>query len=377
MERALKILLGFCSYLLAWLLLALILTAQQTYGGAPWAASLLVSLKYIMPWVLASPFIILSSYWFPVFYGRWWLSTVLHVTLCMIILVGVARIREMMATQWPDMNIQETRIRTSPLAGSKMDDEKTDSGAAKSTQVEMIQQVSQTAPLGVPLYVTIVFLFSLSRYRREISQRDQTALKLKSQLTQTQLDLLRSQLQPHFLFNTLNSISALIYSDRDKADSMVIKLSSLLRRTLDQRDETLISLEREIVTLKAYLEIQSMRFGERMEIKFMIGEDALKQLVPPMILLPLVENAIRYGVEKSCGLTTIKIASSICDGQLTLAVSDDGPGLDPANESGTGVGLANIQSRLEVVYPKKVAGVTLIEQQGGGVTATIEFPIST
>ncbi len=377
MELVLKILLGFCSYILAWILLTLILTAQQTYGGAPWAPSLLVSVKHMIPWALASPFIIIFSYWFPVLYGRWWLSTALHVTLCIIILVGVGRIRKMMSTQWPDMITQETRISTTSLGSSENADQKTESQKVKIVRVEMIQEVSQTAPLGVPLYVTIVFLFSLSRYRGEISRRDKAALKLESQLTQTQLDLLRSQLQPHFLFNTLNSISSLIYSDPDKADNMLIKLSYLLRRTLDQRDVTLIPLEQEIATIDAYLEIQSMRFGERMKIQCKVENGTLQLLVPPMILLPLVENAVRYGVEKSSQLTTISIGSSTCADRLTLVVSDDGPGLDPANESGTGVGLANIQSRLETVDPMGASGVTLIERQGGGVIASIELPIST
>ena len=377
MERVLKILLGFCSYILAWILLTLILTAQQTYGGSPWASSLLVSIKHMIPWALASPFIIIFSYWFPILYGRWWLNSALHVTLCIIILVGVGRIREILSTQWPDMITQETTIRTSSLGRSENADQKTESQEVKIVRVEMIQEVSQTAPLGVPLYVTIVFLFSLSRYRGEISRRDKAAIRLESQLTQSQLDLLRSQLQPHFLFNTLNSISSLIYSDPDKADNIVIKLSYLLRRTLDQRDVTLIPLEQEIATIDAYLEIQSMRFAERMKIQFEVENGTLQLLVPPMILLPLVENAVRYGVEKSSQLTTISIASSTCEDRLTLVVCDDGPGFDPANESGTGVGLANIQSRLETVYPIGASDLTLIEHQGGGVIASIELPITT
>lgn len=377
MERTLKLLLGFCSYILAWILLTLILTAQQTYGGADWAPSLLVSVKHMIPWALASPLIIIFSYWFPILYGRWWLSTVIHVALCIIILVGVGRIREMMSAQWPDMTTRQTTIRSSSLGSAETANQEKQKQKIKVIRVEMIQQVRQTAPLGVPLYVTIVFLFSLSRYRGEISRRDKAALKLESQLTQSQLNLLRSQLQPHFLFNTLNSISTLIYSDPDKADSMVIQLSHLLRRTLDQRDVTLIPLEQEIATINAYLEIQAMRFSERMKVELNIEKDTLLLLVPPMILLPLVENAVRYGVEKSSQLTTIRIASSTCEGQLTLDVSDDGPGIDPANESGTGVGLANIQSRLETIYPMVSSCVTLTEQQGGDVIASIELPMTT
>ena len=376
MERVLKVLLIVCSYVLSWILLTLILTAQQTYGGASWAPSLLVSMKHMIPWALVSPCIIIFSYWFPILYGRWWLNSALHVALCIVILIAVGRIRKVIIKQWPGMITQETIFRKPIPIKSKGADEKLADSEADVIRVEVIQEVSQTAPLGVPLYVTIVFLFSLSRYRGEINRRDKVALKLESQLTQTQLDLLRSQLQPHFLFNTLNSISSLIYSDPDKADNMVIKLSSLLRRTLDQRDVTLIPLEQEIETIDAYLQIQSMRFSERMKIKFKLEKDTLTMLVPPMILLPLVENAVRYGVEKSSDVTTIRISSSSYQDRLTLEVYDDGPGIDATAESGTGVGLANIQSRLETVYPMGASDLTLIDQQGGGVVASIDLPIT-
>lgn len=372
MGVALKTLLSFCIFFLAWILLVLILTAQQSYSGSPWSSSLVVSVQQVIPWFLASPLIILFSYWFPILYGRWWVNVVLHVVFCIIILVGVGYIRESMRRQWPHGGGQKVRMVT---PSSEVDF--TDPSEQIISRVAIIHRVNQTAPLGIPLYVTFVFLFSLMRYRAEISQRDQAALKLESQLTQTHLDLLKSQLQPHFLFNTLNSISTLIYSDPDKADSMVIQLSELLRLTLDQRNQQFISLEKELETLKKYLKIQSMRFGDRIVTLIAVQDDTLACQVPPMILMPLVENAVRYGVEQSSQPTTITIASSAVDGKLSVSVADDGPGINSSNESGTGVGLANIQSRLETHYPDDVTSLTLIEHDEGGVVASIELPIKT
>lgn len=385
MGSALKWLLVFCAFLLAWILLTLILTAQLTYGGGSWTVNLSVSIMQMLPWVVTSPVIIFASYRFPLLHDRWLLNTVLHVFLCFIILVTASRISQLVVDHWPVIvqkggRISENVPITQPreIVNSAKVPMNGATGYKPSSLVELLlQRISDTALLGVPLYLIILFLFSLVRHRSEMTQRDKDSLRLESQLTQTQLDLLRSQLQPHFLFNTLNSISTLIYSDPDNADKMVIQLSKLLRRTLDQRDEKFIPLDQEIATLNTYLEIQAMRFGGRMVVKLTLEEQTLKCLVPPMILLPLVENAVRYGVEKSIEPTTIRIDSKIHDGRLHLSIIDNGPGISDSNESGTGVGLANTQSRLEVLYPADDCSVILQETEADGVVASIEFPIQT
>lgn len=383
MGFALKWLLGFCAFLLAWILLTLILTAQLTYGGTSWTFNLVISAIQTLPWFIISPLIIFASYRFPLLHDRWLLNTILHVVLCFIVMVSVSRIRELIVDHWPEI-VQKGWVGADKLPSIDSQDFATPINLPTNSTVDknpnsltgaLLQRVSETALLGVPLYLIILFLFSIDRHRGEIARRDKASLKLESQLVQTQLDLLRSQLQPHFLFNTLNSISALIYSDPDKADKMLIQLSKLLRRTLEQRDENFIPLDREIATLNTYLEIQLMRFGDRMVVKSSVQKETLKCLVPPMILLPLVENAVRYGVEKSIKPTTITIDSKVCGGQLYLSIADDGPGINSANESGTGVGLANTQSRLEALYPADACDVALRETDEDCVIASIEFPV--
>ncbi|NWK54339.1 histidine kinase [Verrucomicrobiaceae bacterium N1E253] len=393
MERFLKALLVVCAFLLAWVLLTLVLTAQLTYSGAPWTSGLLVSVEQMLPWFIASPLLIYVSYRFPILYDRWWLHTALHSVLCLLIMVGIGRTREFILEEWPTLIPPESRVpqaapassaaHPEPIAipGSSISSASLQNNEApiKSDhwleKTGVIRYASQSSPLGIPLYVTILFIFSLTRYRDEIKKRDQEALKLESQLVQTQLNLLRSQLQPHFLFNTLNTISTLIHTSPDNADAMVIQLSKLLRRTLDQRNDSMIPLQQEVETLKIYLEIQGMRFGDRMQVDYLIEDDTKKVDVPPMIVLPLVENAVRYGVEKSSKATTITIRSHLEGKQLHLDVIDDGPGINPENQSGTGVGLGNTQSRLETLYPGKSASVTLIEQEDHGVIAHIELPL--
>lgn len=383
MAYVLKWLLGFLAFLLAWTLLTLILTAQLSYTGASWTNSLSVSTLQMLPWFFTSPLILFVSYRFPILYNRWVLHTLLHLLFGFIVLLGASRVRELVVDSapwfievgWVSVGVGERFIEG--VAEEVAEGAVVRPLAKDSFGGRTLQRVSETAMLGVPFYLIVLFLCSLARNRREISARDQAALKLESQLTQTQLDLLRMQLQPHFLFNTLNAISTLVYDDPDKADRMVIQLSQLLRRTLDQRNEKVIRLEQEMETLKLYLDIQSMRFGDRMVVCSEVEQETLEMLVPPMILLPLVENAVRYGVEKSSELTTITLAASAQDGRLTLKVIDDGPGVNKTNASGTGVGLANTQSRLETLYPIDRCGVSLIEQEEGEVVATIELPIQT
>ena len=398
MGSALKFLLYSIVFVLAWVLLTLLLTAQLTYSGSTWTSSLAASIRQLLPWMFVSPIIVLSSLWFPILHDRWSLNALLHLSLCMIILLAVSKIRETITTNWsnPVIATTNTQSKLSQQQDEKANNEpppSTDQHTPPSTKKKnqsnhqpiqpqttkhkLIHSIAQTAPLGIPLYISILLVSSLSHYRQEIHSRDQAALRLETQLTQTQLNLLRSQLQPHFLFNTLNSISCLIYSDPDKADSMVLQLSDLLRSTLDQRDATFISLKQEVETVQSYLNIQSTRFEDRIVIKTSIAPGTLAVDVPPMILLPLAENAVRYGVEKSTTPTTILIESRTEPNKLILSITDDGPGIDETETGGTGVGLTNTTNRLLTLYPEGTTQVTLIENSDGFTIATIELPLVT
>ncbi len=387
---------GVFAFITLWTLLILLLTAQLSHDGSPWTINLATSFQQSIPWIFISPLIIVFSLWFPLIHDRWWINTALHLSLCIISLLCVGRMRSFILSQWPESDQRETMVTTHyPKSGAALQLNQPDATASPAqtsdlpphadekkekpsvtTRVEIIRSVSRTAPLGVPLYISIALLCSLFRYRQEVLQRDQKALQLEAQLTQTQLDLLRSQLQPHFLFNSLNSISCLIHSAPDKADSMIIQLSHLLRCTLEQRDATFITLQQEMDTLFAYLNIQSTRFENRIHVKTSIAPESVDLPIPPMILLPLVENAVRYGVEKTSDPTTIHISSELHPDKLILTVTDDGPGIKECNEAGTGVGLPNTTSRLKTLYPKGSTKVTLTTDSQGKTKASIQLPTS-
>lgn len=191
---------------------------------------------------------------------------------------------------------------------------------------------------------------------RQLRQEKETALRATAMAHQAQLRMLRYQLNPHFLFNTLNAISTLILDGRrEQANGMVGALSQFLRHSLDSDPEQRVSLEQELGTIRRYLEIEQVRFGERLRIGIMVTPPAGTALVPSLILQPLIENAIKYGVSRREEGGRIEIVASVDDGMLDIQLRDDGPGSPdyrpPAN--GGGVGLANTRERLQVLYPAR------------------------
>jgi LytS/YehU family sensor histidine kinase len=179
------------------------------------------------------------------------------------------------------------------------------------------------------------------------------------------------QLQPHFLFNTLHSISALMHRDVEAADRMLTRLSDLLRLTLESASTPEVPLSRELDFLDAYLEIQQTRFEERLEVVRDIDPLALDALVPNLLLQPLVENAIRHGVANRTTGGRVEISARRENGRLTLSVRDDGPGLSP--NAGQGVGLSNTRARLEHLYGE-AQSLALANDPAGGVRVTVVAP---
>lgn len=197
---------------------------------------------------------------------------------------------------------------------------------------------------------------------------------LESELNRSKLDALRSQLRPHFLFNTLNAISGLIPQD-DTAHRMLLRLSSLLRRSLDE-DSHEVPLQTELTFLDDYLDIQRLRFGDRLVIDVDIEPSALVAQVPVFLLQPLLENAIEYG-ESDDGRTTIRLAAQRDGDQLIIRVEDDGPGVARLNPISEGVGLGNSRARVRHLYGSR-ASVELSGQSDGsrlrGTRVVIRLP---
>ncbi len=222
----------------------------------------------------------------------------------------------------------------------------------------------------------------------QVEEQNDRLERLEAQATSAQLAMLRYQLNPHFLFNTLNSISTLVLLKQTApANAMLTRLSSFLRHTLVMQPGARVTIAQEVETLQLYLEIERMRFEERLRTEFRIDPAASLALIPSMLLQPLVENAIKYGVSAQEEGARISVAAQVLGSRLRLTVSDTGPGLQGSTrrdiiEKGaaaaghsvsTGVGLANIRDRLAQAYGENHR-FEIDTPQGGGFTVIIEIP---
>ena len=201
-----------------------------------------------------------------------------------------------------------------------------------------------------------VFYFSI-KYHRVFQEYRESALKSAAMAHEAQLKMLRYQLNPHFLFNTLNAISTLILEQHTElANRMVSKLSNFLRFSLDNDPMLKISLAQELKALQLYLDIEKVRFEERLGLKLDIEEGAHRALIPSLLLQPLVENAIKYAIAQSEDGGNLRIAARVFAGDLLIEVSDDGPGVElvDGNIPGAkGVGLRNTRERLQELYGER------------------------
>jgi len=217
---------------------------------------------------------------------------------------------------------------------------------------------------------------------RKYEERRQEALRLElrssqleSQLVQAHLSALKMQLQPHFLFNTLNAIMVLVRQRKGlEAEETLGRLSDLLRCVLDDVDVQEIPLRRELEYVQLYLSIEQVRFQDRLRIEIAAAPEILEAAVPHMILQPIVENAIRHGVGRSSSAGTIRIGACGVNTSLELKVQDDGPGLAPAVPGqARGIGLANTRARLKQLYGD-AAHLSVENGESGGVVATVVLP---
>ena len=216
-------------------------------------------------------------------------------------------------------------------------------------------------------------------YYRKYREREFQASQLEAQLAQAQLDTLRMQLHPHFLFNTLNGIVGLVRDNKnDIAVNMLVGLSDLLRHALEHSDQQEVELQEELNFINLYLSIQQMRFSDRLQVKMEIGEDTKHALVPNLVLQPLAENALRHGLAKSVSSSVIGIQAQAENGNLKLTVFDNGVGL-PSNwqlKSSAGIGLANTAARLAQLYNTNHR-FDIRNRNEGGVEVIMVIPLRT
>lgn len=233
----------------------------------------------------------------------------------------------------------------------------------------------RTFPFNLLIYGVIVTLSHALDYYRKYHERTVHALELEKHLAEARLQSLLRQLKPHFLFNTLNGIASLMHSDVNAADKMLVRLSELLRLTMHQRGQPLTKLREEIAFIEKYLEIERIRFRDRLSAEIRVAADALDVDVPSLIIQPLVENAIRHGTEPQARPGTILVAAQREGANLVLTVRDNGGGLPPGGFTREGIGLANTRERLRELYGDRHT-FTLANADGGGLEVRLVIPIS-
>lgn len=246
---------------------------------------------------------------------------------------------------------------------------------------EIYQKVSfvesNSGSITIMLAWSILY-FSIKSYRVFQEVRE-SALKSAAQAHEAQLKMLRYQLNPHFLFNTLNAISTLILEENTQlANRMVTKLSSFLRYSLDNDPMQKITLAQELEALQLYLDIEKVRFEERLSLQIDIDDDAKNALIPSLLLQPLIENAIKYGIARAEGGGHLEISAKVFAGDLLLEISDDGPGcelLDGEIPNSNGVGLRNTRERLATIYGSQHT-IKLSDTDPHGLTICIRIPFT-
>lgn len=224
----------------------------------------------------------------------------------------------------------------------------------------------------------VYFAVLAAGYAREYFLRDQArgrqAATLQAQLADARLAALRMQLNPHFLFNTLHAVSALVERDPPGVRRMIARLSELLRQTIDRKATDEVTLAEELGLLRRYIEIMEVRFQGRLRVEMDVADEALPALVPNLVLQPIVENALEHGAARAAGEGRIVIAARRDGDRLRLSVRDNGPGI--AGQAESGVGLANTRARLGELYGTDAA-LTLGAAEGGGALVEIVLPFRT
>lgn len=356
----------FCVLVLLPGLLIAGFAAQLVFAvSMPWSRALLVSVHH---WLV--PFFVVLLGWgvaraFPVDRGRLGVAMTAHLAVVALVIALAGRVETIVFP--PSHRLHAEGVSPREIA--------TMHGAVPVEHRRFFAMlVSSRWQLHLAVLAVSMSLTHAWRLCQRVRERDRRALELTASLSRAKLEALRLQLQPHFLFNTLNTISNLIRRDTDAADEMITNLSELLRLSLDVGEQE-VPLRRELEILDCYLAIEQARFGRRLRIERQIDSAALDGLVPALVLQPIVENAVRHGLEPRSAPGTITIRAERTAATLRLVVSDDGCGLQSVDTrtERRGIGLANTEARLRELHGD-AAQLVLREPPTGGVSVEIEMP---
>ena len=230
--------------------------------------------------------------------------------------------------------------------------------------------------LSFSLFAITLGILLVSQYYKKFQERELANSRLEANLTHSRLKTLKMQLHPHFLFNTHNAISELVYTDPQTADKMIANLSDLLRISIENLEIEEVTLQQELSFVEKYIEIEQMRFQERLKFKLKIAPETLDAIVPNMILQPLIENAVRHGITPLREGGTVQISSSVKNGKLYLQVMDNGVGLPEGGVRSltTGIGLSNIRERLFYLYEDNQK-FKIGSNNKNGFSVSLEMPL--
>lgn len=303
-------------------------------------------------WLVATPLILTLACRFPLDRREWLKNSLLHILFSGLFAFGLLTIYVLIAS-WAGL-LTPGR----PLLE-----------ALRSQYVDSFHSEVLT-------YWAVIGVSHAVDYYRKYREREIRNSQLEAQLARAQLDALRMQLQPHFLFNTLNTISVLMKENVELANHLLLRLSDLLRLALRNTNTHEVTLREELEFLRNYLEIEQTRFQDRLIVRYDIDEQAVEAQVPNLILQPLVENAIRHAVAAKAGKSTVEIRAARRNGNIEIEVLDDGPGIQPASANGKGIGLSNTRARLDKLYGS-AHSFQLSPVEKGGLRVTVTLPFHT
>ena len=328
--------------------LALLFTSQvwidYAYAGRPlsWPRAFLVALVDWELWALATPLVAWLCARFPFSRARWGVPLAVHVPAG-IALGGLKLFLDAMLTA-----LIVGTGRPGPFSFLKIH-------------------------LTLLTYWGIVAAIHVIRYYRVARARELRAAQLEMELARAQVEALKMQLHPHFLFNTLNTVAGLMRDDPDAAELMLAKLAELLRRTLETADVQELPLDEELEFIEAYLTIQRLRYGDRLRVSIDVSGAVRQARVPSLILQPLVENAIRHGVAEKPGPGRLQIGAMLDGAEIVIAIANDGPGVPLTVREG--YGLRNTRSRMLALYGAR-GSFSFVPQPHGGAVVTLRIPCS-
>lgn len=345
---------------LVWTFIALIFTSLMYLASLrssepmPWSDGAFSQFAYCYIWALATPLVIWLSRRFHIERHNWKKNLLVHIFFSLLLIFCISSLHQAL------IYFHFGRPLGYPYKFSNT-----------------LRNLFNNGSEEFATYGLIILIFHSFGYYNRYRQGELKSSQLESMLAQAQLQSLKMQLHPHFLFNTLHSISALLHTDVEAARRMIVRLGDFLRLTLENAGTQEVSLQQEMEFLKGYLEIESVRFQDRLTVRMDVDPQALDISVPNLILQPIVENAIRHGIapRSTPGLIEINVRRE--NGVLHIEVRDNGPGL-PMNHSSIklfkgGLGLANTRARLDQLYGA-AHRFELENNPAGGLTVTLEVP---